>query len=221
VDLGALLSRLGELVRGKTRRLRPYEETILVAIQGRLEPSERDVLQCNHVDVSQFFRNANEDPRAAVSGFSRDQAMSEFGVENSPSNFEPEKKGDEAVAQLFLIHNLEDANEERIVELEAIAAQMFDRFAAQDLLLQAYVARWAKFSTSLTAYEMDMGVTSSSAGGRNWTSRYLRGVGSRVWLGPELRRAAGVSQTRFDADDDSIDEVERKLAAILPKRGAT
>jgi hypothetical protein len=45
VDLGALLSRLGELVRGKTRRLRPYEETILVAIQGRLEPSERDVLR--------------------------------------------------------------------------------------------------------------------------------------------------------------------------------
>jgi hypothetical protein len=40
-----MLSRLGELVRGKTRRLRPYEETILVAIQERLEPSEREVLR--------------------------------------------------------------------------------------------------------------------------------------------------------------------------------
>jgi len=45
VDLGALLSRLGELVRGKTRRRRPYEDAVLAAIQERLDPSERDILR--------------------------------------------------------------------------------------------------------------------------------------------------------------------------------
>ena len=44
MDVGTLLSRLGELVRGKTRRLRPYEEAILAAIRERLEPVERDIL---------------------------------------------------------------------------------------------------------------------------------------------------------------------------------
>jgi hypothetical protein len=45
VDVGKMLSRLGELVRGKTRRLRPYEEAILAAIQERLDPAERDVMR--------------------------------------------------------------------------------------------------------------------------------------------------------------------------------
>jgi hypothetical protein len=45
VDLGQLLNRLAELLRGKTRRLRPHEEAVLAAIQFRLEPSERDVLR--------------------------------------------------------------------------------------------------------------------------------------------------------------------------------
>ena len=45
MDLRQLLSRLGELLRGKTRRLRPHEEAILAAIQSRLEPSEHDVLR--------------------------------------------------------------------------------------------------------------------------------------------------------------------------------
>lgn len=43
-DLGALLARLGELVRGTTRRLRPYEEAIFAAVRERLEPGEREVL---------------------------------------------------------------------------------------------------------------------------------------------------------------------------------
>ena len=43
-ELGSLLARLGELVRGTTRRLRPYEETILAAVRERLEPAERAVL---------------------------------------------------------------------------------------------------------------------------------------------------------------------------------
>ena len=43
-DFGALLARLGELIRGTTRRLRPYEETILAAVRERLEPGERDIL---------------------------------------------------------------------------------------------------------------------------------------------------------------------------------
>lgn len=42
--MSALLARLVELVRGTTRRLRPYEETILAAVGERLEPAERDVL---------------------------------------------------------------------------------------------------------------------------------------------------------------------------------
>lgn len=45
MDLGALLGRLEELVRGKTRRLRPHEQGILAAIEARLEPSEADVLR--------------------------------------------------------------------------------------------------------------------------------------------------------------------------------
>jgi hypothetical protein len=45
MDLGTLLSRLGELVRGKSRRLRAHEEAILTAIQEHLEPSERDILR--------------------------------------------------------------------------------------------------------------------------------------------------------------------------------
>ena len=44
MDADTLWSRLEELVRGKTRRLRPYEHAILAAIRERLEPSERDIL---------------------------------------------------------------------------------------------------------------------------------------------------------------------------------
>jgi hypothetical protein len=43
-DVGALLARVGELIRGKTRRLRPYEEAILAAVREKLSPAERDVL---------------------------------------------------------------------------------------------------------------------------------------------------------------------------------
>jgi hypothetical protein len=43
--IGTLLARLGELIRGKTRRLRPYEEAILTAVRGKLDPVERDVLR--------------------------------------------------------------------------------------------------------------------------------------------------------------------------------
>ena len=45
MNFGALVSRLGELVRGKTRRLRPYEEAIFAAIGEKLDPLERDVLR--------------------------------------------------------------------------------------------------------------------------------------------------------------------------------
>jgi hypothetical protein len=41
---GTLWSRLGELLRGTTRRLYPYEEAILAAVQEALTPAERDVL---------------------------------------------------------------------------------------------------------------------------------------------------------------------------------
>lgn len=42
--IGTLLARLGELIRGKARRLRPYEEAILAAVREKLNPVERDVL---------------------------------------------------------------------------------------------------------------------------------------------------------------------------------
>jgi len=44
MDVGTLLSRLGELLRRQTRRLRPHEEAIFAAIRERLDSRERDVL---------------------------------------------------------------------------------------------------------------------------------------------------------------------------------
>lgn len=44
MDVGRPLRRLAEFVRGKTRRLRPYEERILAVIEKRLEPPEGEIL---------------------------------------------------------------------------------------------------------------------------------------------------------------------------------
>jgi hypothetical protein len=44
MGIGTLWARLIELVRGKTRALRPHEEAIFAAIRERLDPRERDVL---------------------------------------------------------------------------------------------------------------------------------------------------------------------------------
>jgi len=45
MNLGTLLGRLAELIRGRTRRLRPHEGAILDAIGTRLDSSEAEVLR--------------------------------------------------------------------------------------------------------------------------------------------------------------------------------
>jgi hypothetical protein len=58
MDIATLWGRLGELIRGKTRRLRPYEEAIFAAIRERLEPRERDVLS-QQIAVRPLIQRSN------------------------------------------------------------------------------------------------------------------------------------------------------------------
>jgi hypothetical protein len=67
VEVGTLLRRIGELLRGGTRRLRAYEDVILAAVREKLPPVERDVLD-RQLGVRPFIQRSIGD-RMVLFGF--------------------------------------------------------------------------------------------------------------------------------------------------------
>lgn len=108
---------------------------------------------------------------------------------------------------------------EDVIAAEEAVAAIFDRLLEQGILLQAFQARWRCGNVS-AVYEMACGVQGQCTAWEPWCKRYLRGVGPRVWLGPELRRELGEESERGRRIDwpGSLDELETRLAPILAGR---
>ena len=106
--------------------------------------------------------------------------------------------------------------------------------------LQALLARWKwipQFDTvdgyEITPYEAACGAKPRATNymGKDWCTRFLRGIGEQVWLGPELLGRVGElaaiesfasvertgSAIRIAAHDGvSLDSIESALERILP-----
>lgn len=109
-----------------------------------------------------------------------------------------------------------------VKEAESVIASIFDRLLEQGVLHQAFQARWRCGSLSAvpsTIYEMACGVQGQCTTAEAWCKRYLRGVGSRVWLGPDLCQHLGETAAGLRLDwTGSLDQLEAKLARVLAGR---
>ena len=113
-------------------------------------------------------------------------------------------------------------------ELDAIADRLMKRGAAYQAVSAEW--RWAprSFKATATPYEVACGVRGGCTT-HAWCARWLRAVGDRIWIGPELRthlddeRALVEGADVVDRDGflkvyvRDVEAVERALAPILPR----
>lgn len=115
-------------------------------------------------------------------------------------------------------------------ELERIV----DGLMIQRHALQALSSRWA-YTPSLesgdhTPYEIACGITTPAVTSPAWCRRWLRGVGERVWLGPDLRQHLEREPALIEGADvverngclklyaRDLTALEHALSPILPRR---
>ena len=121
--------------------------------------------------------------------------------------------------------------DDEVAEAEQLLVDLLDELAGAGCLLQGFIARWAVGSMAGlggTLYETASGVMMQCTTLRGWCTRYLRGAGDWIWLGPEIA-------TRISTDGvptageitpvgESIrirrvaylDDLEKALEPILP-----
>ncbi|MBI1355678.1 MAG: hypothetical protein GC160_15170 [Acidobacteria bacterium] len=163
-------------------------------------------------------RFPDKEERQSGAGFVFDVGASQFSVAT-------------AAPHIGLWADLQGRDAHEQERLRQRLTETFDALAAENPLLQAFVARWDcadGVSADHTLYELACGIVGQCVKGRPWCERWLRAATETMWLGPSLLdRVSGLERVaavepRGQAvrltlrPDASLDALEQTLAPLLP-----
>ncbi len=144
--------------------------------------------------------------------------------------------GEEPAPQLMFYFPLSAFGEEEQNNINEWLLDMVNRLMTEASGLQAMVGKWgwrmAPTSLDMTLYETACNIMGQCTTGRFWCQRFLRGVTSNLWLGPDLLAhlrdrdqldsvatiasyGEGISVTLNEGV--TLDELEAALDSLLPR----